>query len=77
MPGTRPEFWIPKIDRNRANDRHVIESLLESGWRVATVWECAIRGRLKMDDGVIASKLTDWIRSSDRIFDLAGTPPTV
>lgn len=77
VPGTRTEFWTTKIDRNRANDRHVLESLQESGWRVATVWECALRGKLRIDDIVIAARLSDWIQSSEKSFDLAGTPPTV
>lgn len=71
------EFWTTKIDHNRANDRLVLDSLQGSGWRVATVWECALRGKHRMDDSVIVSRLSDWIRSSEKSFYLAGTPPTV
>ncbi|NTW80050.1 MAG: DNA mismatch endonuclease Vsr [Geobacteraceae bacterium] len=77
IPTTRMEFWTTKIDHNRANDRLVLDSLQGSGWRVATVWECALRGKHRMDDSVIVSRLSDWIRSSEKSFYLAGTPPTV
>src|SRR3546814_6715451 len=39
-PSTRPEFWLAKIGRNRANDLSQAKKLMEQGWRVATVWEC-------------------------------------
>ena len=43
MPATRPEFWQAKFDANFARDSAVRTKLLEDGWRVATVWECALR----------------------------------
>lgn len=45
VPKTRTEFWLAKISANRARDRKNHATLLGSGWRVATVWECAMRGR--------------------------------
>lgn len=42
-PSTRPEFWEAKFDANLRRDIHVRTSLLASGWRVATVWECVLR----------------------------------
>lgn len=42
-PSTRPEFWQAKFASNVARDSVVSTTLLEDGWRVATVWECALR----------------------------------
>lgn len=42
-PATRPAFWQAKFDANVARDSDVRTKLLEDGWRVATVWECALR----------------------------------
>lgn len=42
-PSTRPEFWTAKFEANMARDEAVRSALLEAGWRVATVWECALR----------------------------------
>lgn len=42
-PSTRRDFWTAKFDANVARDAVVRSALLEAGWRVATVWECALR----------------------------------
>lgn len=42
-PSTRSEFWQAKFERNVTRDSAVRQNLLENGWRVATVWECALR----------------------------------
>jgi DNA mismatch endonuclease (patch repair protein) len=51
-PATRPDFWTAKIESNRDRDRRSIEKLRAAGWRVLTVWECALRGtaRLPLDE---------------------------
>jgi len=59
-PQTRPEFWRDKIGRNRANDAKAQAALLDAGWRVATVWECALRGANRDIDGVL-QRLIDWL----------------
>lgn len=43
LPATNPEFWDGKIAGNRARDARKVHALREAGWRVAVVWECAIR----------------------------------
>ena len=43
-PRTRREFWEEKITKNRGRDRRARASLRLRGWRVLTVWECALRG---------------------------------
>ena len=42
-PKTRPEFWRQKLELNRARDEQAINLLRASHWRVAVVWECALR----------------------------------
>src|SRR3546814_19544806 len=42
-PSTRPEFWLAKIGRNRANDLSQAKKLMEQGRSVAHVWECVLR----------------------------------
>src|SRR4051794_25268905 len=43
MPSTRTEFWGAKIADNQRRDAAQLEQLQDLGWRVATIWECAIR----------------------------------
>jgi DNA mismatch endonuclease (patch repair protein) len=63
VPATRPEFWRAKFDANVARDRTVRTTLLDGGWRVATVWECALR----KPDQVAASAelLSTWLLSDE------------
>ena len=65
MPKTRPEFWTPKLTRNRARDIHNIEQLQGMGWRVIVVWECELKPKLKdsrlkvLFDEIIMSNTSD------------------
>jgi DNA mismatch endonuclease, patch repair protein len=72
LPATRPEFWKQKIERNQLNDAKACNALESMGWRHATVWECALRGR---DMEVIAEtgeRLAEWIRSDNRVCSFRG-----
>lgn len=62
-PSTRPEFWRAKFEANIARDDLVHRKLQEDGWRVGTVWECALR----KPDQVNASTdlLSAWLRSDE------------
>ncbi|EQM82635.1 very short patch repair endonuclease [Stenotrophomonas maltophilia] len=42
-PATRPEFWLEKLEGNRARDKRVQCELRALGWRVAIVWECFLK----------------------------------
>jgi DNA mismatch endonuclease (patch repair protein) len=70
-PGTRPDFWREKIEKNRANDLKVNEMLLVNGWRVGVVWECAMRGAGKNIEE-IAQDLADWLRSDAPLMEKRG-----
>lgn len=43
-PKTRQEFWRNKIEGNIERDHRVREQLRAMDWRVADVWECALKG---------------------------------
>lgn len=68
-PSTREGFWLEKIDKNRSNDRKARGLLLATGWRVAIVWECAIRGA-RVDLDAVLSRLIDWMRSTDQFIEI-------
>lgn len=65
LPSTRPEFWRNKIERNRARDCQVRDALLAAGWRVAVVWECALRGP-RLHVGQVGQRLAVWLRGNDQ-----------
>ena len=62
LPGSRQEFWSDKIGGNMKRDASHAHALLESGWDVVTVWECAIRGRLKLDHTDLSATLEQFIK---------------
>lgn len=43
MPGTNRSYWLPKLAGNRERDRRAERRLRAAGWRVRTIWECAVR----------------------------------
>jgi DNA mismatch endonuclease (patch repair protein) len=65
VPATRTEFWMKKIEDNRERDYRDEMKLLASGWRVAVVWECALKGKLKRSTFELVQHLTDWILAAD------------
>lgn len=65
-PSTRQEFWQAKFRANMARDSAVRDALLDKGWRVATVWECALRKPEQVE--VAADLLAEWLRcTTDKI----------
>lgn len=62
-PSTRPEFWQAKFEANVARDSDVRATLLERGWRVATVWECALRKLGQVATSV--EFLSGWLLSDE------------
>ena len=71
LPATRVDFWREKIDRNRSNDRKVQENLLGMGWRVGTVWECALRGKGR-HAGEVVQHLSEWLHGNGQTLELKG-----
>jgi DNA mismatch endonuclease, patch repair protein len=39
QPRTNSEYWMPKLERNRARDRETNLALKAQGWLVVRVWE--------------------------------------
>ena len=71
LPGTRPDFWREKIERNQNNDNRAKKALLADGWRVGIIWECALRGAGKNIEGV-AHSLAEWLRSDTLLIEVRG-----
>lgn len=71
-PGTRQDFWREKIARNVENDAKTMEALRQAGWRVAVVWECALKGRTKLNEGEAIHCLSTWIRSAAQAITIRG-----
>jgi DNA mismatch endonuclease (patch repair protein) len=60
-PKTNGEFWHRKFEGNVSRDARNVALLGERGWRVAIVWECA----LKRSADQAAQAVGVWLRSND------------
>ena len=60
-PKSNEDFWREKINRNVERDRLAVAQLQADGWRVATVWECALKGKAKLDGQAAMQSLAQWI----------------
>ncbi|WP_265427048.1 very short patch repair endonuclease [Chryseobacterium sp. YIM B08800] len=65
IPKTRTAFWTEKIITNIKRDQNNIESLLDLGWNVITVWECNLKNN-KIEETV--DKLISKLNNSSPIF---------
>ena len=62
-PETRKEFWDAKLDANVERDKRNMEKLMALGWRVAVVWECAVKKKSSFEETI--ATLENWIRSEE------------
>lgn len=67
-PATHAEFWQAKFEANVARDASVRGALLEDGWRVATIWECALRKPEQVD--AAAERLAAWLVTESDTLEL-------
>ena len=69
-PSTRPEFWQAKFAANIARDSAVRRELVEAGWRVATIWECALRKPDRVNE--VVSRFEEWLRGGEGQIEIGG-----
>jgi DNA mismatch endonuclease (patch repair protein) len=71
-PKSRSEFWCDKIEQNRERDRLAHERLEAAGWRIAQVWECALKGRQRLDADEMMDRIESWLRSYEPSLEISG-----
>lgn len=69
LPATRADFWSAKIGSNRIRDAAAHSALTRDGWRVATIWECALRGN-EADARAVIGHLVKWLRSRSPLLEI-------
>lgn len=71
-PSTRPEFWRKKILGNKARDSKNMAELEALGWRVLTVWECAVKGKFRQPFEKMMSTIIGWLTSNQDSSEIIG-----
>jgi DNA mismatch endonuclease (patch repair protein) len=74
VPKSRQDFWLEKFEANRSRDERNLRLLREGGWRVLTIWECALRGKTAKTCFDVAEAVKTWLVSSDGVGEIAGMP---
>ena len=65
-PKSNSEFWKEKITGNINRDKKNCEQLVNQGWRVTTIWECALKGKSASDIAMEVDKLSNWLLNNDK-----------
>lgn len=71
-PSSRPDFWKNKINRNREKDRESLEKLLDDNWRVMIIWECALKGKVRLRTDHMVLQVSGWIKSNRKYREIFG-----
>lgn len=61
LPATRQEFWRAKIEGNAVRDAVAEGVLAADGWRVLTIWECALKGRKRLPVEAVLDRAAEWL----------------
>jgi DNA mismatch endonuclease (patch repair protein) len=57
LPGSRQEYWLPKLARNIVRDEENLVQLERLGWKTLILWEC------ELDDAtLLRRRLTRFLR---------------
>lgn len=71
-PKTRREFWKTKIQSNVERDRRNMNIYREKGWRVLTIWECALKGKERLEFDEVVSAIMDWLLGGCGNLEITG-----
>jgi len=61
VPKQNRDYWVAKVDRNRARDARHLDDLTAKGWRVETIWECELK-----DEAALNARLKTLLGRGER-----------
>lgn len=72
-PSSNQDFWRDKINGNVSRDIANQRACIDRGYRVATIWECAIKGKFRQPWDKIIEQISGWLIQGDSLISVAGT----
>lgn len=72
-PSTRAEWWKEKLEGNRVRDQRQLSELQELGWRTLVVWECALKGKLRLQPEDLFEQIEGWLLSDTSKSEICGS----
>jgi DNA mismatch endonuclease (patch repair protein) len=70
LPKSRLEFWVPKLEGNRARDLRKQQEIQALGWSSLTIWECQLR-----DEEALREIISTFLDSPALGVPTTGVPP--
>jgi DNA mismatch endonuclease (patch repair protein) len=58
VPGSRLEYWAPKLTKNQSRDAANQSHLKDEGWDLLVIWECELK-----DISAVKRKVRDFLGS--------------
>lgn len=52
LPKSRQDFWIPKLEGNRARDLRQLSELKALGWSALILWECGLKNEAFLENEI-------------------------
>ena len=71
-PDDNSEYWLAHLKNNAQRDKKNQQLYLRKGWRVLTVWECAIVGRKRLNPQTLSCQLAEFLMSEKEIWSICG-----
>lgn len=71
-PASNEKYWSEKLDRNKSRDIETTKKLMDMGWRVLIVWECALKGKNKKDFGKLIDEIETWLHGDSVRSEISG-----
>jgi DNA mismatch endonuclease (patch repair protein) len=72
LPSTRTDFWQKKIENNKLNDQKVERLLISEGWRILIIWECALKGKKKLEVNIVGDTISSFLEADKIILEIRG-----
>ena len=71
-PNTRMEFWRQKILANVERDFSNFKKYKTLGYKVMVVWECALKGKSRLEIKDVLDSIEDWLTNRDVDAEIEG-----
>ena len=69
-PATNRSFWKRKFAANVRRDQRNHTALLQAGWRVGVIWECAVHRKTGREE--TAQRVEEWLKGRRPEFGAVG-----
>lgn len=72
QPAQNAEFWKRKLTDNLERDLRNDDALAGLGWRQLIVWECALKGRSRLEPQQLRSDVLNWLNIGSARAEIRG-----